>query len=369
MLNRSTKILFINVHLKIGGVERQLIYLLKGLDRKQFKPFLALCEGVGDLLEDVPDDVEVFAYGHPFGQYNIPTFSLWLSKVIKKYQPDLIFSVHGKTNSSAVIASIMSKTPLVVASLPGYVKRGRLYRLHSLILNRSKVIVCVSKGVASGLSNGYLIDIPIKVIPNCVDVNEIISLSKEDVNHPWLKEPRSIPVIISVGRLERGKGFEDIIKAMYIVNKEKKARLLIVGGGSYKKYLIQLVRQYSLQDSVDFVGLQLNPYKFISRADLFVLASISEGLPVTLLESMVLRVPIITTNYAGSPSDIVEHIKNGMVVPPREPRALSSAILLLLQNEKLCSEFKDRGEEVVKARFTVDQFIKNYEELFLSLVK
>lgn len=112
-------------------------------------------------------------------------------------------------------------------------------------------------------------------------------------------------VFITLGRLSLEKDHEKLIKAFaMVVEKQPKAKLLILGDGPLKQHLIHLVESLNLTSSVHLLGRRLNPFPMLKRADCFVLSSNHEGQPMVLFEAMILKKPIISTDIVGSRSAI-----------------------------------------------------------------
>src|SRR5690606_23492949 len=108
--------------------------------------------------------------------------------------------------------------------------------------------------------------------------------AEEPVDHPWFA-PGEPPVVLGVGRLTWQKDFGTLIRAFKRVRSRLPARLLILGEGSERSRLENLVRELGLEDDVALAGYVSNPFKFMRRANLFVLSSVLEGLPVVLIKA------------------------------------------------------------------------------------
>lgn len=155
--------------------------------------------------------------------------------------------------------------------------------------------------------------------------DSIISQSKENIDNEWLSG--DYKVIIAVGRLEKVKDYPTLIKAFKLsASKESNLRLIIIGDGAERENLEQLCSQLQISNKVQFLGFQSNPYKYISRADIFVLSSLYEGLPNTLIEAVICGVPAISTDCKTGPDDILLNGEGGVLVPVGGIDKLSMAI-------------------------------------------
>lgn len=131
--------------------------------------------------------------------------------------------------------------------------------------------------------------------------------------------------IVSVARLSPIKGMSYLIKAMV---RMKDASLVVIGDGPERKRLEMLSRNLGLSDRVSFTGWLSDRSRIVDhlrQATVFVLPSLSEGLPRVLIEAMACGLPVVATNVGGIP-EVVRDGTNGLLVPPRDEKALSKAI-------------------------------------------
>jgi glycosyltransferase involved in cell wall biosynthesis len=177
-------------------------------------------------------------------------------------------------------------------------------------------------------------------------------------------------VLVHVGRLEPQKGhrvlLDSLVAVRYVLPDVK---LLIVGDGRLRTELREQVRSLQLNDAVIFTGSRENVAYFYSAADLVVLPSLWEGLPLTAIEAGAMQKPIVATAVDGTP-EVVQHGTTGLLVPPADARSLSDAILQLIGNRDLREQMGAAGRRWVEQRFSVKQQVENtasvYRELMLG---
>ena len=212
-------------------------------------------------------------------------------------------------------------------------------------------------------SGSHIRENKIAVIYNPVDIDEIERLSSEAVEHPWFRE--ETPIIVSVGRLTKQKGYPHLINSFSLVRKAFPCRLLIIGEGEDREKLLRMAREKALERDVEFLGFQKNPFKYMARASLFVLPSLYEGFGNVIVEAMALGLPVISTDCPSGPSEIIEDGKNGLLVPVGDEDALSRAMTEVLTNNAL----KERlGREAPRraAFFGIDKIAGDYRSIFLE---
>ena len=186
-------------------------------------------------------------------------------------------------------------------------------------------------------------------------------LASEDVDHPWLADRRR-KVVISVGRLAKQKNFPLLLKAFSLVVERVDACLIIVGEGSERAELEELINELGLKDRVDLPGYRENVHPYVARSDLFVLSSDFEGMPNALVEAIAVGVPVVSTDCLSGPGEILQQGEGGLLVPVGDADALSDAIVDGLQ------DIAGRALRQRKAAEKLDDFeyqriMHKYEEL------
>lgn len=372
------KKLMIVIHsLRGGGAERVLVNLLRGLDKSDFSINLILYERVFDY--PLPDNAEVAYLDIEASRNLFKLIKGFVLKIIRlaflfrKGKPDVIFSLLSSTNVTVILANLLSgsKSTVIVSehTHPTVNLRNELYgpitkRFMKLCYPGAERIVAVSQAIRQDLINNFHIpEDKVTVIYNPVDTREIELMSQEPVEHPWFRD--HIPVIVSVGRLTKQKGYPILLRAFSHVRKYLPCRLVIIGEGEDRSKLSDLARDLGIGDDVAFLGFQKNPFKYVSRASLFVLSSLYEGFPNVILEAMALGLPVVSTDCPSGPPEIIEDGKSGLLVPVKDSDALANAITKVLRDQPLRESLGREARQRVKL-FELDTIVKVYRRLFLE---
>lgn len=193
---------------------------------------------------------------------------------------------------------------------------------------RADGIVAVSQGVAKDLvACARLPRERVMAIPNPVVTPALLRKAQEPAPHPWL-EPGAPPVALGAGRLHPQKDFPLLLRAFARARAQRPdLRLIILGEGSERSRLAQLARELGIVDSFLLAGHATNPYAYMSRATVFVLSSIYEGLPTVLIEALACGAPVVSTDCPSGPSEILENGRFGRLVPVGDEERLAAAIL------------------------------------------
>jgi glycosyltransferase involved in cell wall biosynthesis len=177
------------------------------------------------------------------------------------------------------------------------------------------------------------------------------------------------PIIGAIGRLVWQKGFEYLIEAMpEILQDIPQAKLLLVGKGPLRPNLEALARELNISDRIIFTGFRSDIRELLSAIDILVVPSLLEGFPMITLEAMAMEKPIVTTQIEG----IVEQIsdsKEGILVPPKDTRALGSSILRLVKDRELGNRLGAAARSKIERYFSIDKMVKETEKVYLSLLE
>ena len=199
------------------------------------------------------------------------------------------------------------------------------------------------------------------ITPSAIPVDE-----KEKICRVFGLSP-SGPLLCTVARLSRQKGLEFLIRSMKeIVRAFPDAALLIVGEGELQGELKNLTSELGLASHVIFTGYREDVLGLIASSDLFVLPSLREGMPYSLLEAMLVSKPVVTTTVS---SHVVSDGRTGIVVPPADSTALAQAILRILGTPKLGLEMGRLGRERLEAHFSAEKMAGETFEVYNSILK
>jgi colanic acid/amylovoran biosynthesis glycosyltransferase len=173
--------------------------------------------------------------------------------------------------------------------------------------------------------------------------------------------------IFCTARLAPEKGIEFLLQALSIlIQKNHNVRLRIAGDGPSRFALENACRTLGIMDRVQFLG-SLNEQSLtdeLSSSDLFVLPSLAEGVPVSVMEAMAVGVPVIATNVAGT-SELVEHGRTGLLVRPTDSEALSNAIIEMIRDHDLRRRSAQLGRAKVADEFDIRKEVRKFNECLL----
>ena len=201
-----------------------------------------------------------------------------------------------------------------------------------------------------------------------IDVDRIDGVPPVNVHEAlWL--PHGAPLVGNVAALVPHKGQRYFIEAAHlVVQKIPDARFVILGEGELREHLEHLVREHHLEKHVLLPGFRTDVLGCIKGFDLFVMSSVTEGLGTSLLDAMACHKAIVGTRAGGIP-EVVAEGSTGLLVEPRNSRALADAMLRLLQDEGLRAGMAEAGYARVRERFTVERMVAETAAVYARLAR
>lgn len=263
--------------------------------------------------------------------------------------------------------------PRRIASHHGHVVNFSplMYRLHRRLINSDLTtgMVMVSERVRRlALEVEGVRDNKAIVIPNGLPIQDDAFVSEAEIAqvHQELGVTDSVLIAITVGRLVVQKGHKYLLQAIPKVLAEYNDVLFVFAGdGLLRTELEQQSRQLGIQHKLRFLGTRSDVPRLLQAADLFILPSLWEGLPLALLEAMSAGLPVVGTQVEGV-EEILVNERNGLLVPVKDPDALSEAIIRLLRDPMLRDQFGHAGKQLVIEYFTIEHMCRQYEDLFVD---
>lgn len=353
-----------------GGVERMLVNLAGGLARRGVElDFLTRSrdEPYLDQLDPAVRLVET-------GTSGVLAVQPFLRRYLKEVRPDFVLCAKDKAGQAAVLARRLSGVPFRLVMRPGTtiserlakrnaLKRWRVYRMIRAVYREAAAVVGNSEGVVRDIAAiGHLPASRMHLIRNPVVTPELARLAAAPLEHPWFA-PGEPPVIVGVGGLRTQKGFDTLLAAFARVRASRPCRLLILGEGRLRGALQEQADRLGVAADFALPGFDANPYRFLARAGLFVLASRWEGSPNALTEALAVGVPVVASDCPSGPREILRGGEVAPLVPVDDVAALASAI-----GQVLDAPGDAALRRAAVAEYTVDTCAARYHALFERLL-
>lgn len=318
-------------HFEGGGAQRVVLNLAKEFKKRDVNFCIIVKDIRGPLYQEATNlGIDIYQ----IGAKNIIKQTLSLSKLCQKHKIETVFSVMRYQNVAAILVKIINKNRVVIreaGTLDGVVNSRRL-KVRILRLSMKYLYPYADKAIANSIdTKNDLVEHTniksgkIKIIPNPIGVDEVrrkakgtnnsLSINVNDVN------------LITIGRLEDVKNQKFLINSIRrLVDKYPRVCLYIFGEGGLKFELSNYIRKLNLDENVKLMGFHTNPFKYLSRCDLFLLSSKYEGFGNVVVESLALGVPVISLKCPGGVNNILENNKYGLVIDTESPEVFANHI-------------------------------------------
>jgi len=320
-----------------SGVDRNLKNLIPAFAARGVAVDILLVKGHGPVLTELPSRVRVIE----LGASHVNTSFAALVRYLRREPPPILLSDKDKVNRLALWARHYAGAPTRVAVRLGIhvstnlADRGWFERtVQTFSIRRfypwADVILVPSQGVADDLATlGRLPRNKISVVPNPIVTPSLEALAAQPAAHPWF-EDATVPVVLGVGELGARKDFETLIRAVALVRRERRCRLLILGRGRQREMLLALGATLGFGDDLALPGFVANPYAYMSRASVFASASRFEGFANVIAEALAVGAPVVATDCPSGPREILEDGRHGRLVPVGDAEAMAAAITATL---------------------------------------
>lgn len=241
--------------------------------------------------------------------------------------------------------------------------------LDSLTVRHADRIIAVSEKIARQMRMAGIKSQKICVIENGVNLDRFVGNEAANLMRESLRIKKDVPVVGTVGALTKEKGHMYFLNAALKVKRVfPEAVFLFVGDGRERPNLEKATSYLGIQDNVIFAGMRKDVPEILSILDVFVLPSLSEGLPMALLEAQAAKVPVIATRVGAIP-DVLQNGVTGILVPPKEPQAIAEAIIMILSDKQLASGIAQKGFERVRDNFSSQKMACKYLCLYKELIE
>lgn len=404
--SKKRKILYLITLSNLGGAQKYVFDLAANLDKEKYEVAVA-AGGDGELFRQLESArIKIFK----LKWLRRPICPIWdilayfeIKKLLKIWQPDVL---HLNSSKAAVLGSLKARrlksgkrgsNPLKVvytvhgavfeASFPWLARRFFLW-LEKWTVRFKDKIICVSEHDRQlWLKYNVAPAEKLVTIHNGIDLN-INFLTKDEARQKLFgQNPPSLPLtkgglggILEIEKVQKSqiigtiayfypeKNLTTLIEAASLIlnnpklNNNKNFLFVLIGDGPQEKSLKLQVSSYKLRDKILLLGAIPQSWRYLKAFDVFILPSVKEGLPYTILEAMAAGLPIVASNVGGIPEMVQDNV-NGFLIRPRDAEALAVRILQILQNPDLAQRFSQNSLEKIK-EFSLEKMVQRTQEQY-----
>ncbi len=361
-----------------GGISARAIATAPALRRSGIETVFVLPNEKGDVAEALRSlDFEVHQLTlrrpHPrrlvqtcLWLLSLPISIFSLMRVIRSSQSEVVH-VNGFLGLQAVTAACFARVPIVwhlagTASYPSW-----LVTVVRPFLRKVAFIVPISERVRTYFLGNHPVNDRETVIHEPVDADRFVQdAESEEIS---VREEFSIPadatLITCVGNLSPVKGHEYLVRAASGVCADRNdVHFVLVGQlldtqRAYVKRINEAIDDHGLRTRFSLLGKRNDVSRILSESDVFVLSSLSEGTPISVLEAMAHGLPVVATNVGGLPEQVEEGV-TGLLVEARDAEQMRQALVTLVENRELRKTLGMRGGEKVRREYSMQQYLESF---------
>ncbi len=380
------KLLFISQ--ATGGVKRHITYLASRLDSRQFE--IVGCFSPRDHIKGVSPNKE--SYADAFNQLGLRVIPLemyreinplrdgWsflkLLRILTKEKWDIVHTHSSKAGFLGRIAARLAGVPVIVHTPNAFAFDRPLHPFRNLLyvfLERLAGFFCDALIAVSPseeeLARKVVSPEKTRLICNGIDLKEFDFTLDPRTKKKMLGLPEDKPMVLTIGRFahQKSPGIF-IVAAKKVLAQRKDVFFVMVGDGPLLSQVKEKVVREGLQRSIPILAWRPDAKEIIAACDVYVLSSLWEGLPYTVLEAMALRKPVVATAARGT-RDVVREGVNGFLVSFQDPETMAHRILKLLHDGELAKRMGEAGRAMVEKEFLLEPKIQKTASLYLELLK
>lgn len=375
------KVAYILTPITFGGSEKVSLNFLQAVNKERYRIYPVLLarpweeetyfaselRKVGYTYESIPVAVE-----RRIDPLRVPRVFGKVLSILKKFPFDLVHT-HGYFADICALPVAKLIGMKRIATCHGFIDLNRKLNLYNsldkTVLRLSDKVICVSESIKQILVAGGLREINLTVIPNAVSANHECSRENMRVS---VRSAAGIggddPVVGYAGRLSEEKGLNTLFDAFQKVTLRKpKARLWVAGDGPLRSTLERLAGELEISNNVRFLGFQENIFQWMAALDVFVLPSLTEGMPMALLESMSMGTPAVASAVGDIPR-VIDAGVNGLLVSPGAVGQLTQAILNVLDDKELAHQLSTNAIKTVQEKHSIVHWVRKIEDVYRDVL-
>lgn len=365
----SRRILHVMTRLPVGGVEHQLLSVIRHYDRARIEPLVCCLSDTGAIGREIEAaGVEVIALNklaHGF-RWSIITE---LKGIIKARRIEIVRTHQYHANFYGRLAAIWADAPCIVASVHNQYTRDlkphrRLF--NNLLARRTDALVAVSDAVKTDIIKyDRIAPRKVVVIPNGVDTDATIAGDRTTAR-AMLGIPADAILIGAIGRLTGQKGHAHLLEAFSTL--PQTARLLLIGDGPLEGSLRARTAELKIADRVIFAGTRRDIPDMLAAMDIYAMPSLWEGLSNALIEAMAAARPMVAS---AIPSfiNMLDHGRDALLVAPSDACALGQALHKLIADPALSRSMGEAARKKAVEQYGIGSTVERYTSLYESILR
>jgi glycosyltransferase involved in cell wall biosynthesis len=353
-----------------GGAEYQLHELLRHLDRRRVEPRLFALMPDGYWVEPIRR-LGIPVEELPRRGSADPSRVVLLRRALRAFAPDVLHTILWSANVYGRLAALGLGIPVVIAAERNAIRRPRWQILVERVLDRMTDAYLVNADAVTAIlvEHEGIPRAKVHVIRNGIDLAQLPAATPDrSAARAALGFDPGRRLIAQVGRLSAQKDYPTFLHAAAeVARAEPDTDFVVVGEGEDRPALEALARSLGIADRVRFTGVRNDVPAILGAVEVLALSSIFEGLPNVVLEAMAMGAVAVATDVGGC-RELIAHEETGLLVAPRNPTALASALLRVLRDRPLAVRLAGSARRRVEGEFSLDKMARRTEAVYETLL-
>ncbi len=353
----------------VGGAEEMVLNLVRHLPER-FEPSVCCIHETGPIGEEIArTGTPVTTLGLSPGLRR-PWDVARIQKHLSRIQPHIVHTFLLTGSLYGRLAAILARVPVVIGTEVNIYERKRAHHAVAerlLMAGTDRVVVSAEAVREFYIRQVHADPAKVEVIYNAVDWSQLkTTLTREAMRASLGVTPDALVAGV-IARLTEQKGHRYLLEALAATPELSAVHLLVVGDGHLAGELRRHADTLGVGARVHFLGARRDLGDLLAAMDVFVLPSLWEGLPLSLVLAMGAEVPVVGTRVAGIP-EVVEDGRTGLLVPPADSASLGRALATLFTDANLRGRLGRDGRAAVLPRFGVDRYVRAVTQLYDRLL-
>jgi len=377
---RKINILYVVTQLELGGAQKQLLSLIRQIDRDRYNLFLFTAQD-GLLMEEALSLSDLTLHRSKYIKRSIDPLKdlLALIEIVRFIKKNKIDVVHTHSSKAGVLgrwAGALARAKIIIHTVHGwsfndfqnpFVRKlyQRLERISAKFTD--KIVVVSNHDRQKGLDSRIGSDRQYFLLRYGIDRAQFGS--KDSSIRKELGISEDALVVGTIACFKPQKALEDFVQLASLARQVlPQARFLMVGDGVLRQKIERLIAEFNLGPQFILVGWRRDIPRILSAMDVFVLTSLWEGLPIAVLEAMASQVPVVAT-HTGGISEVIAEGKTGFLVPCHDMPSMLKKVRILLEDASLKSRIICDAKKCVDEKFDTKTLVRAYEDLYQKLTE
>jgi glycosyltransferase involved in cell wall biosynthesis len=367
---RRARVVYLSHAFMVGGAEEMVLNLVRHLPADKYEPMVCAIHEAGPVGREIAAaDVPFRTLGCVPGLRD-PLAVAAIYRYLRDTRPDIVHTFLLTASLYGRLAAIAARVPIVIGTEVNiYEHKRRHHAIAERLLMAGTDCVIAS---AASVKTFYVDQIRaepsrVEVIYNAVDFGMLRATASREMIRSRITVPATALVATVIARLTEQKGHGVLFEALASTPALQSLHLVVVGDGPLRASLEAQAARAGLSPRVHFLGARRDLGDLLAASDMFVLPSLWEGLPLSLVLAMGAGLPIVSTTVAGIP-EVVRDGDTGLLVAPSDAPALAGALARLVTSAGERARLGAAAREFVLPRFGVDNYVSSMTALYDRLL-